>query len=267
MIIRDVFWHFKSLGFKKTIMKIFLKTFYYFSLKRRNNKIYVKNLLKMESVEEKFTKIYDDHYWINDESRSGTGSSLSTTKNIQTILPKIFDKFFIKKIFDAPCGDFNWMFHVLKNNKIDYLGADIVDNLIILNKKKYENNKIKFSKLDIRFDKLPKSDMMICRDCLFHFSYDDIYSFFNNFISSEIKYILITSHLNDVRKFNNRDIITADFRLIDFFSEPFNFKKNYIYTFDDRENEIQNFKQMYLFTREQIKDNLKKNPETFRVND
>ena len=252
MIIKLIL-NLKSFGLKKTIIKIF----YFFSLKKLNKRIYTSKLLKIKSVEKRFSDIFNDNYWLDGESKSGSGSSLSTTKNIRTILPKIFDKFFIKKIFDAPCGDFNWMFHVLKNNKIDYLGADIVDNLIILNKKKYENNKIKFKKLDIRFDKLPKSDLMICRDCLSHFSYDDIYLFFNNFISSEIKYLLLTSHLNDKLKFKNKDIVTADFRLIDFFSEPFNFKKNYIYSFDDRENEIQNFKQMYLFTQEQIKDNLK----------
>jgi hypothetical protein len=54
------------------------------------------------------------------------------------------------------------------------LGADIVKDLIDINKKKYENEKIKFMKLDIKYDKLPDSDLMICRDCLFHFSNKDI---------------------------------------------------------------------------------------------
>jgi len=102
---------------------------------------------------------------------------------------------------------------------------------------------------------------MICRDCLFHFSYQDIFQFFKNFLSSKIDYLLLTSHLNDKPKFKNEDIVTGDFRFIDFFSKPFNFDKNYLFTFDDRETENQNFKQMYLFSKSQIKDNLDKNCE------
>ncbi|MDC0413299.1 hypothetical protein OAM44_03360, partial [Pelagibacteraceae bacterium] len=181
-----------------------------------------------------------------------------STENIRAHLPKILEKFNIKKLFDAPCGDFNWIYQVLKSVEIDYLGSDIVKDLIVSNKK-YENNKIKFSKLDIRVDKLPASDLMICRDCLFHFSYKDIFLFLNNFLSSDIKYILLTSHLNTEYKFENKDIITGDFRKIDLFSKPFNFETNYIYSFDDKDKlETQNFKQMYLFSKLQINNNFLK---------
>ena len=101
---------------------------------------------------------------------------------------------------------------------------------------------IKFVKLDIRIDKLPVSDLMICRDCLFHFSYEDIFKFLDNFLISDIKYILLTSHLNTENKFENKNIVTGDFRKIDLFSKPFNFEKNYIYSFVDRDVfEIQHF--------------------------
>ena len=234
----------KTIWLKRTIIKLIFKI----KLKKLEKKLF-----KTKSVEERFNLIYSTNYWFDKESRSGTGSSLRSTKNIKFHLPKIFEKFNIKKLFDAPCGDFNWMLHVLKNVEIDYLGSDIVKDLIVSNKK-YESDKIKFSKLDIRFDNLPASDLMICRDCLFHFSYKDIFSFLNNFISSDIKYILLTSNLNTEHKFKNKDIVTGDFREIDLFSKPFNFKKNYIYSFDDRGVEIQHFKKMYLFSKLQIKD-------------
>ena len=243
----------KSIGFKRTIIKLIFIIFNYLSFKSYFKKKFEGNLYKIKSVEEKFNKIYSTNYWFDNESRSGTGSSIRSTENIRFHLPKIFKKFNIKKLFDAPCGDFNWMSQVLKNAEIDYLGSDIVTDLIISNKK-YENNKIKFSKLDIIVDKLPVSDLMICRDCLFHFSYKDIFLFLNNFLSSDIKYILLTSHLNEEYKFENKDIITGDSRKIDLFSNPFNFEKNYLYSFDDRDKlEIQHFKQMYLFSKLQIK--------------
>ena len=253
-MLKKLFISLKSIGFKRTIVKLIFKIFNYLSIKNFKRKKFEKNLFKTKSVEERFNKIYSTNYWFDNESRSGTGSSLRSTENIRFHLPKIIETFNIKKLFDAPCGDFNWMSQVLKSIEIDYLGSDIVKDLIVSNKK-YENDKIKFSKLDIIVDKLPTSDLMICRDCLFHFSYNDIFLFLNNFLSSDIKYILLTSHLNTEHKFENKDIITGDFRKIDLFSKPFNFEKNYIYSFDDKDKlEIQHFKQMYLFSKLQIKN-------------
>ncbi len=253
-MLKKLFISLKSIGFKRTIVKLIFKIFNYLSLKNYKRKKFEKNLFKTKSVEERFNKIYSTNYWFDNESRSGTGSSLRSTENIRFHLPKILEKFNIKKLFDETCGDFNCMSQVLKSVEIDYLGSDIVKDLIVSNKK-YENDKIKFSKLDIIVDKLPVSDLMICRDCLFHFSYQDIFLFLNNFLSSDIKYILLTSHLNTEHKFENKDIVTGDFRKIDLFSKPFNFEKNYIYSFDDKDKlEIQHFKQMYLFSKLQIKN-------------
>ena len=53
----------------------------------------------------------------------------------------------------------------------------------------------------------------------------DFKLYFNN---SNIKYLLTTNHPNPNKisgKFVNQDIITADWRLIDLFSKPFNFNK------------------------------------------
>jgi hypothetical protein len=260
-MIKKILLRIKLLGFKNTLITILFKILSFFSILKYKRKIYEKKLLKIKSTKKKFTKIYMDNYWLDSESKSGSGSSLSSTQNIRFHLPVIFKKFKINKVFDAPCGDFNWMFHVLKkNNNIDYLGADIVEKLIFINKKKFENNRIKFKKLDIRLDKLPNSDLMICRDCLFHFCYKDIFLFLKNFLSSKIKYILLTSNLNLEHKFKNKDIITGDFRLIDLFSEPFNFNKNFIYAFNDKDiQEIYYYKQMYLFSKKQIQQSLKEN--------
>jgi hypothetical protein len=262
-MIKRILINVRSLGLKKTVKKIISKIFNFFSLKHYKRKKLEKNLFKIKSIEERFNKIYSTNYWLDGESRSGTGSSLRSTENIRIHLPKIIERFNIKRLFDAPCGDFNWMSQVLKNVDVDYIGSDIVEDLIISNRKNEKNN-VKFVKLDIRIDKLPASDLMICRDCLFHFSYEDIFKFLDNYLISDIKYILLTSHLNTENKFENRNIITGDFRKIDLFSKPFNFEKNFIYSFVDRDIlEIQNFKYMYLFSKSQIKNYLIKNPRKF----
>lgn len=262
-MIKKILFSLRTFGLKRTVIKIIFKIFNFFSLKDYRKKKFEKNLFKIKSIEERFDKIYSLKYWSDVESRSGTGSSLRSTENIRIHLPKIIERFNIKRLFDAPCGDFYWMSQVLKNIDVDYIGSDIVEDLIVSNRK-HEKNNIKFFKLDIRIDKLPVSDLMLCRDCLFHFSYEDIFKFLDNFLISDIKYILLTSHLNTENKFENKNIVTGDFRKIDFFSKPFNFEKNYIYSFEDRDVfEIQHFKHMYLFSKSQIKNYLTKNPRNF----
>ena len=253
-IFRKLLINYKSIGLFKTLKKIILKFFDIIYLNDYKKKKIKKLFLSKQTIEEKFNIIYNTNYWSDGQSRSGSGSNPESTKSIKFHLPKIIKDFEIKSIFDAPCGDLNWMREILKTVDIAYHGSDIVEDIIVKNRKDFKKKNIEFSKKNIIIDKLPDCDLMICRDCLFHFSYRDIFLFFENFTSSNIKYLLMTSHLNENRSFINVDIETGDYRLIDIFSEPFNFKKKYFYTFDDRDHlEIDNFKQMYLFSKEQIK--------------
>ena len=174
----------------------------------------------------------------------------------------MINQFQITSILDAPCGDFYWMKHVMKNLKIKYLGGDIVAEIINENNKKYKSDIINFQKINIISDKLPNADLMICRDCLFHFSYEDIFKFFENFINSNIRLLLTTSHSNDYNNdkffFKNKNILTGDFRKIDLFSEPFNFKKNYLLSIEDKDaSYVINHKFLYLFSRKQINEFIK----------
>ena len=101
-----------------------------------------------------------------------------------------------------------------------YIGADIVPELIYKNRSKYPQNK--FMVLDIRKDKLPDADLLHCRDCLFHFSYSDIFKTIKNFQKSNIKYFLITSHEGF---FKNNDILTGGSRFLSLKKKPFFFPK------------------------------------------
>ena len=200
--------------------------------------------------ENHFTKIYSNNSWGCNESRSGDGSTISYTENLRKNLPLLFNKFDIKSLLDAPCGDFNWMKLVVPSCPIKYIGVDIVKPLIELNNKEYSSDNISFKVLDITSDKLPLVDLMMCRDCLFHLSYDDTKLFLQNFINSGIPYLLTTTHENK-NSFTNTDIATSAFRLIDLFSSPYNFDKNPLMVIDDW---VEGFpaRQMCLWTREQI---------------
>lgn len=182
------------------------------------------------STENKFEKIYRHKMWGSGESVSGLGSSLVFTENLRFAFPEIIKKYEIKSIFDAPCGDLNWMKHLLPQINIDYIGGDIVKEIVEKNRKLFNVNNAKFIHVDIIKDILPKADMMLCRDCLFHFSYNDVMHVIENFIDSEIEYLFLTTHLNTIE---NHDIKTGDYRFLNFFKPPFDFDANPLERVDD----------------------------------
>ena len=202
-----------------------------------------KETLELGSAKERFEHIYKNRLWTDKESISGTGSTLDFTKSIRQHLPRIFEIFKISSVLDAPCGDFNWMQHVLKEcNGIDYTGGDIVGALIQENNKKYAANNILFVTLDITKDILPEADLIIVRDCLFHLSYADISLFLKNLSMSNIKYILTTGHIG----VENTDIVSGSYRDINLFTEPFGWSEKFLYEVEEEG------RKMYLFKCSQL---------------
>lgn len=176
----------------------------------------------MTELKEVFTKIYEDNSWTSQESRSGLGSELKSTKIIRQELPELFKKFKIKSFLDVPCGDLNWMQYVDMTN-IDYIGADIVDKMI-------ETNKVKFPKLDFRVldlteSELPKVDLIFVRDLLGHFNYENVNKAIQNIIKSGSKYLLTTSF---TKWHYNSDIQNGGWRPINLMIQPFKLKPIYL---------------------------------------
>jgi len=211
----------------------------------------------MNKAKAAFTDIYVNRKWdsrdVENDSVSGPGSSLSHTVNIRAELPRLFETFGITKVFDAPCGDLNWMSRVLEQcPDIEYTGGDIVDALIESNKAKYGDKLgANFITIDIVNDPLPDAELMICRECLFHLSNADIKSFFNNFLASNIAALLMTS---DLDREPNFDIETGGFRRANFFSAPWNFTHDHIYTINDWPYPSAPNRQMYMWSRDQIEN-------------
>jgi hypothetical protein len=130
------------------------------------------------------------------------------------------------------------------SEKIDYVGGDIVYDLIKKNKSKYQKKNINFINLDITTNTLPCADLMICRDCLIHLSFKNIKKFFNNFKKSKIKYLLLTSYKLKEKEsdFNNMDIENGDFREIDLSKPPFSLSEPILKILDkDKQGEKSGF--------------------------
>ncbi|MDR0391725.1 MAG: hypothetical protein LBH59_07450 [Planctomycetaceae bacterium] len=168
-----------------------------------------------------FSQIYNKNLWNSAESRSGPGSTLEETAAIRDILPKLVIKYSIKKFIDIPCGDLNWIKSVELGVE-HYFGGDIVTEIIEANKSKYENETSTFEVVNLIETPLPDGDLLLCRDCLIHLSYENINKFLANLHASKIRYLLTTTYT--ARK-SNTDIYNGEWRAINLEIEPFCFPK------------------------------------------
>jgi len=204
-------------------------------------------MLDKSSPSEIFSAIYEQKLWAQNESVSGEGSTLAATENVRRELPRLFEKFAIRSLFDAPCGDFYWMQHVVRETGITYHGADIVPPMIGNNTKTHGRDTIKFSVLDIARDTFPQADLWFCRDCLIHLSYRDILAALENFSASQISYVLTTTMPAD-RDVTNCDIPTGQYREINLFAAPFNLPRDVAARIDDPLGDGE----LCLWSREQV---------------
>lgn len=171
------------------------------------------------STEKVFTDIYHGNKWIGKQSVSGTGSDVDQTAALIEELPMLFREYNIKSMLDIPCGDFQWMKNVDLNN-IEYLGGDIVKDVISENKINFQNDKVRFQHLNLLSDDLPAVDVILCRDCLVHFSFDDIFKALENIAASGCTYLAATTF---PERSGNHNITTGDWRPINLEIAPFHF--------------------------------------------
>lgn len=168
----------------------------------------------LESV---FAEIYRGDLWGEPESVSGPGSSLAETAVIRGELPALFADLGVRSLLDAPCGDCHWI--VQAGLDLDhYIGADIVPELIADDAARLAAPGREFRVLDVTRDPLPRVDVILCRDCLIHFSFRYIRRSLANFKRSGARYLLTTTYLG-LRA--NHDILTGQWRPIDLELPPF----------------------------------------------
>lgn len=168
-----------------------------------------------------FSGIYAFNGW-ESTTPSGNGSTLEETVHTRRELIKLIKEYEIKTLYDAPCGDFNWMPHVLRQVSVNYHGVDIVPQAILNNSRTHGNGgKIRFSVGDITVDPPPKADLWLCRDCLQHLSLENAAKALILFLRSEVTYLLTTIGITPLSE--NVDIPNGHYRPLDPTKPPFNF--------------------------------------------
>jgi hypothetical protein len=203
-----------------------------------------------KTLEDRFTDVYYANGWDGTESVSGAGSTLEHTFNLRRQLPILFEKFAIRSIFDAPCGDFNWMQHVIRdcgNNNIGYIGGDIVAPMIDKLNARYSAPSTSFIHVDLTKGPFPSVDLMFCRDCIQHLSFAHTRLVLQNFARSGSRYLLASTNSNPETKVPNQDITSGACRPTDLFSDPYCLPKEVSFMIEENSSA-----QMCLWTREQI---------------
>jgi hypothetical protein len=171
----------------------------------------------------KFGMVFKENRWGNEESVSGSGSALASpsVRDSIRVLDMIVRQFGIKTICDVPCGDFYWMPLVLgRFPKLEYLGFDIVPELITWNKERYPDRN--FATADVCVDVLPAADLIFCKDLLLHLKNKYIGLALRNFKRSGSRFLLISS----IEGAANEELVSEElgaYRHVDLVAEPYNF--------------------------------------------
>jgi len=149
---------------------------------------------------------------------SGLGSTLDQTAAVRRELPVVLKDVGARSILDAPCGDFFWM-KECDLGCIDYIGMDLVPEIVAENAKRFAADGHRFIVGDIVNDDLPRVDAILCRDCLVHLPFADALAALRNFKRSGSEYLLTTTFTD---RTSNSDVSTVgDWRPLNLERGPF----------------------------------------------
>ncbi len=165
-----------------------------------------------------FERIWRDNFWNCAETRSGSGSSLAATAGLRNWLPATLAFLGVDILADAGCGDMNWLRGLVAPLRL-YLGFDIVPELVadVRERMKAQANCF-FAEADIVTATLPRSDAILCRDCLTHLPLDAVLMALKRFRQSGARYVITTTHVVG----HNESIANGAWQALDLTAAPFN---------------------------------------------
>lgn len=177
-----------------------------------------------------FEEVYNKSLWGPSGDGSGEGSEPEFTRGLCNQLYHIINELEITNILDAPCGAAKWVPQLISKLPVSfkYIGVDVsitalkraVENLKMFNNKVIAQHDLTIAPIQGSYD------LVMCRDCLQHMSYDDIKKVLINISKIDCKWILLGSYING----SNENIETSKNNfLINLMDEPFNMKPDYIF--------------------------------------
>lgn len=161
-----------------------------------------------------FERIARSNEWGDPSTISGPGSNLEQTEAVREELPKLWTELGIRRLADAPCGDFYWMSSIVEN--LDYyFGGDIVPD-VVTRARERAPDWCEFRVFDLLTDEFPPVDAILIRDGLGVFSNRDAEAVLRNVARSSARYLLTTTHPDKP----SQDVITGGWRPLNLSAPP-----------------------------------------------
>ena len=167
-----------------------------------------------------FTAIMHARAWGDGDSVSGAGSGLARTADLRARLPDLLARLRVRSMLDAGCGDFYWM-RAVELPVRRYVGVDVVPELVSRLSTEHARRGRRFLHADITRDALPKVDLVLCREVLFHFPDDDVRRALGNLRQRTRATWLLTTSFR--RRPENPPIPLGGWRPLNLEAEPFLF--------------------------------------------
>jgi hypothetical protein len=161
------------------------------------------------SVAEAFTQTYRNKLWggmEGDEFFSGFGSLDKFAAPYVEWLTRFIAERDIQTIVDLGCGDFRIGQKICSDISVNYIGVDIVSDLIAFNQHRYGTATASFRCANIIEDELPEGDLCLIRQVLQHLSNAQISRVLAN--CRKFPYLLVTEDVYCGRRMRpNLDIM------------------------------------------------------------
>jgi SAM-dependent methyltransferase len=224
----------------------------------------------LTNIQSGFSQIYAGNSW-DTHRRSGPGSDPKRTRRYVSLLQDFVRSHNIRSVVDLGCGD--WSFSRLVDwSGIDYVGADIVPDLIDFLNKSYSRPGVRFVHANVLDEDLPPADLAIAKDVLQHWPNHAIRNFIRRLDS--FHYAILTNDSKVVCRSWRRlwigeeifqpniDIAAGDYRPIRLREAPFNLEarrlaviKIYVPKFPDpRRRPETEHKEVLLWTNPRVEE-------------
>ena len=151
------------------------------------------------SLADVFSEIYRRDIWSN---TSGPGSDERFAAPYAALVLNFIRHTNARSVVDVGCGDFR-VGAAIAQSGINYLGVDIVPDLIERNEKQFGGDHISFLRLDATRDRVPYADLCLIRQVFQHLSNDEIQKVIAN--CRHCRDIIVTEHIPQNPKVPNLD--------------------------------------------------------------
>jgi SAM-dependent methyltransferase len=179
-----------------------------------------------------FRRIYATDHW---KGGSGEGSVVGATVVYRRVVETLLASGSIRSVVDVGCGDWQ-MSRVLDWTGVRYTGVDIVPDLIDGLRREFGSSAVRFVAADARTARLPRADLLICKDVLQHWPNPSVSAFLVRSLR-RYRFALITNDIASVHPHPgvNADIPLGHWRPLDLEAAPFSLQAEWHVDFSIRD--------------------------------